>query len=235
MKLLATSDTHGILHGIPTDCIDFVCFAGDIAPLSGRGKWHVYDQKKWMQKKFCKWAAENPNTEFVIIPGNHDFFLLGRERFGNECDWKIDWPDNVHVLVDSAVTLKGIKFYGTPWVPIISHSWAYEAESAFLAEKFSKIPDDVDVLLTHTPPHISNEVPIDVSTQWGGREAFGSHELANAVFEKHPRYHFCGHIHSGLHERVDFEKTAIYNVSRVDERYEVAYPLTLIDIFPVER
>ena len=228
MKLLATSDTHGILHGLPADGFDVVCVAGDIAPLNGHGKWHVYDQKKWMEKKFCKWASDNPKTEFVIIPGNHDFFLLGKERFGGDCNWKIDWPKNVHVLVDSEVTINGLRFYGTPWVPIISHSWAYEAEHDFLAEKFNRIPAGIDVLLTHTPPHISNEVMIDRSLQWGMSEAFGSHELANAVLEKRPRYHFCGHIHSGTHDKVVFGNTEIYNVSRVDERYEVAYaPLSL--------
>ena len=43
MKILVTSDTHGNLEGLDISTVDVICFAGDIAPLHGRGKWHVYD------------------------------------------------------------------------------------------------------------------------------------------------------------------------------------------------
>lgn len=39
-----------------------------------------------------------------------------------------------------------------------------------------------------------------------------------------------GHIHTGLHGGVDFEGSRIYNVSRLDERYEIAYDPTWVDI-----
>lgn len=40
----------------------------------------------------------------------------------------------------------------------------------------------------------------------------------------------CGHIHTGQHGGVDFESTRVYNVSRLDERYEIAYEPTWVDI-----
>ena len=40
----------------------------------------------------------------------------------------------------------------------------------------------------------------------------------------------CGHIHTGQHGGVDFESTSIYNVSRLDERYEIAYEPTWVEI-----
>ena len=112
--------------------------AGDIAPLKGRGPWHINDQKKWINKRFREWTSSYPGIQFVVIPGNRS------------------------LQTDS--------------------------------------------------------------------EHFGSSELTEAIIEKRPRLVFCGHIHTGQHGGVDFESTSIYNVSRLDERYEIAYEPTLVDI-----
>ena len=233
MKIFVTSDTHGQFEGLEEkfqDC-DVICFAGDIAPTKGFGKWHVYDQKKWTVKKFNVWAQKYPEKHFVFTPGNHDFFPIGQQMFGNiGHDWNCDFATNVHMLIDREVVIDGIRFYGSPWVPIISYRWAFEAEHDVLHEKFSKIPEKVDVLLTHSPPHLSTEEPIDRSLQNGGYEAFGSNELTQAIYAKSPRYAFCGHIHSGLHDRIVVGSTECYNVSRVDERYEIAYEPVIINI-----
>ena len=61
-------------------------------------------------------------------------------------------------------------------------------------------------------------------------ENFGSPELTEAISEKRPRFVFCGHIHTGLHGGVDFEDSRIYNVSRLDERYEIAYEPTWVGV-----
>ena len=37
-------------------------------------------------------------------------------------------------------------------------------------------------------------------------------------------------IHTGQHGGVDFESTRVYNVSRLDERYEIAYEPTWVEI-----
>ena len=113
-------------------------------------------------------------------------------------------------------------------MPIISYSWAFEGEPDRLVEWFSKIPSGLDVLVTHSPPRIPGS-DVDRSLQTNS-EHFGSPELTEAIAEKHPRFVFCGHIHTGLHGGVDFEATRIYNVSRLDERYEVAYEPTWVEI-----
>ena len=93
---------------------------------------------------------------------------------------------------------------------------------------FSKIPSDLDVLVTHGPPRIPGS-DVDRSLQTDS-EHFGSSELAEAIAEKCPRFVFCGHIHTGQHGGVDFESSRIYNVSRLDERYEIAYEPTWLDV-----
>ena len=111
----------------------------------------------------------------------------------------------------------GVRFYGTPWVPIISYSWAFEGESDTLKRWFAKIPPGLDVLVTHSPPRIPGS-DVDRSLQTDS-EHFGSSELTEAIVEKHPRFVF-----------VDFESTRVYNVSRLDERYEIAYEPTWVEI-----
>ena len=237
MKILATSDMHGQILSIDFTGIDLALFAGDIAKLNGRGPWHIYDQVKWMNKHFAKLCNDWPNTNFVFVPGNHDFFPIAKQRFSNQLLGKnlhVKLPKNAKMLIDQETTVevdgKALRIYGTPWVPIISHSWAFEAEHDFLVEKFSKIPEGLDILLTHTPPHISNDIAIDCSLQWGKSRPYGSTELATAIFEKKPKLVFCGHIHSGDHSPIVFGESTICNVSRVDERYEVKYEPCIMEV-----
>lgn len=236
MKVLVTSDTHGQLDGLEElfqDC-ELICFAGDIAPTKGFGQWHVYDQKKWIEKKLNSWAEKYPSKQFVFTPGNHDFFPIGKQKFGDiGHDWTCHFADNIHMLIDQEVIIDELRIYGTPWVPIINYRWAFEAEHDELVNHFLKIPADVDILLTHAAPHLSDREPIDRSLQNGGYEAFGSNELTQMIYEKTPRYAFCGHIHSGMHDRIDVGTTQCYNVSRVDERYEIAYTPLIQEICPV--
>lgn len=231
MKILATSDLHGNLTDLNFEGIDIVIIAGDFAELKGGGPWHWYNQKKWIQKKFIPLVEKYSNVQFCITPGNHDMVLDYSKTVNlTEIDYKIKWPNNCHILIDKMIEIKGLKIYGTPWVPIISYRWAFESESDKLKKKFSLIPEDLDILITHTPPHISRECCIDRSMQWGGSEAFGSSELANEIDLKKPKYAFCGHIHSGDHNMIEFGETKIYNVSRLDEKYEIGYEPLILEI-----
>jgi len=233
MKVYATSDLHGNLEGIDPSGCDIAIIAGDLAPLNGFSKWHLQDQKKWIEKKFFELTAKHPDIEFIVVPGNHDKCLSPSNTISYPgISWNIAWPKNVHLLIDSCITVKGLKIYGMPWVPVISHCWAFEAEHDKLKDKCNLIPSNLDILVTHSPPHI-NDSCIDRSIQNGGYEAFGSNELSQAIFDKKPRYLFCGHIHSGTHGGVAFEDCMCYNVSRVDEAYDIAYKPTVKDITPV--
>ncbi len=53
MCIMAISDLHGNLEGLDSKGADVVVLAGDIAPLKGRGVWHVNDQKKWINSLQC--------------------------------------------------------------------------------------------------------------------------------------------------------------------------------------
>ena len=229
MRIMVTSDLHGNLEGLDPKGAEVVVLAGDIAPLRGRGVWHINDQKKWINKRFREWTSSYPDIKFVVIPGNHDFYPIAHVLFkGVGIDWGFDFSPNVHFLGDEGTEVDGVKFYGTPWVPIISYSWAFEGEHDTLVKWFSKIPPGIDVLVTHSPPRILGS-DVDRSLQTDS-EHFGSPELTEAIVKKRPRIVFCGHIHTGQHGGVDFGTSRIYNVSRLDERYEIAYEPTWVDV-----
>jgi len=228
MKIYATSDIHGNLEGLNPANHDIMIIAGDIAPLDSFSAYSVYKQKEWLQHEFSDFCRSYPDVQFCIIPGNHDMCLDPAKAV--RCvgyDMRISFPENVHLLIDKQVNINGISIYGTPYVPIIGYVWGFEAEHDELCQHFSKIPDDLDILITHTPPHVPESI-IDRSMQNGGREAFGSTELAQAIYDKKPRHVFCGHIHTGTHSDVMFGKSILHNVARIDERYDIAYePLTV--------
>ena len=226
---MATSDLHGNVYGLDPRGADIVVIAGDIAPLRGRGPWHINDQKKWINKRFREWTESYSDIQFVVIPGNHDFFPIAHLLFaGYGIDWEYGFSPNVHFLCDTGIEIDGVKFYGTPWVPIISYSWAFEGDHDKLVTEFAKIPVGTDILVTHSPPRILG-CDIDRSIQTDS-EHFGSQELTSSLMEKQPRMAFCGHIHTGQHGGVDFEGCRLYNVSRLDEYYEIAYEPTWLDV-----
>lgn len=229
MKILATSDMHGNLEKLDLTGIDIALFAGDIAPLRGINAWDAYDQLEWMNTEFYDFCSKWPSTSIVFVPGNHDFFPIVKERFGTKLhgySLSLKLAANATMLIDRAVEVKGLKIYGTPWVPIISYRWAFEAESDRLKTKFATIPEGLDILLTHTPPRYDY---LDVSLDYGvDSDKFGSQELAEAIAIKRPKMCFCGHIHTGSHEMSKLNESEVWNVARVNEAYNIAYePLVL--------
>lgn len=81
---------------------------------------------------------------------------------------KTRFSENVHLLIDQEIEIKGLKIYGTPWVPIINYMWAFEADHIKLVEKFKNIPENLDILITHSPPRIPDEqIDFSIQTNYG--------------------------------------------------------------------
>jgi len=231
-RIAAISDMHGRLEGLDPRGCEICVVAGDFSRQTGFGRWAMKEQRDWIHDEFFAWTNSFPDTTFIVIAGNHDLCLdpAMTSRYADD-SWKIEWPSNVKYLRDSGAEVSGLKFYGTPWVPVINYRWAFEAERGKLKTAFSAIPENVDVLVTHAPPRLPGYLG-DVSLEFGANsDRFGSSELAEAVFEKKPRYVFCGHIHSGSHEPFAFgDGIVVQNVSRVDESYEVAYEPAVVEV-----
>ncbi len=92
------------------------------------------------------WIRSLLHQHKIIVAGNHDWcFVRARshaEKLFADC----------HYLQDSAVSIDGIQFWGSPWRPEFN-DWAFNLpQGAALAEKWALIAEGTDVLVTHGPP-----------------------------------------------------------------------------------
>jgi Icc-related predicted phosphoesterase len=247
MKIIALSDLHGYLPEIK-DRVDVIIIPGDIVDLYYQGS--VNKSISWFSRYFVPWAMDLPCEKVIIIGGNHDFFFqrivenkfkgsnIGiddpseyRNYIESESAWVIKeellLPRKIEYLQDTSITFGGKRFYGTPWCPEL-HRWAFFKSSDDLKKVFNRIPDDVDVLITHSPGKYVNDT--GVSLQRYDKPEYGSQELTDAVLEKKPKWWFVGHVHSGNHNVTDFHGTKVVNVSIKDEGYDAIYGYQIYEI-----
>jgi Icc-related predicted phosphoesterase len=247
MKVIALSDLHGYLPEI-TERVDIVIIPGDIVDLYYQNS--TYKSISWFNRIFVPWALDLPCDKVVIIAGNHDFFFqrivenkfagknIGiddpseyRNYIESESSWVVQdeliLPKKIVYLQDSLFSYGGKTFYGTPWCPDLSR-WAFYKSSDDLKKAFNRIPENVDVLITHTPGKNVNDT--GVSLQRLDKPEYGSQELTDAVIEKKPKWWFVGHVHSGNHTITDFYGTNVVNVSIKDEGYEAIYGYNVYEI-----
>lgn len=225
-KAIVTSDLHGNLP-IVTEEFDLMLICGDVVPAHD----HYFSfQKEWVENEFVEWILSLPFknvwSKVVMTPGNHDIVF---ERW-NENDYqRISMLTNGRLIIlrnkeyrfdyidDGSNMPSYLKIFGTPYCQIFGN-WAFMRSDAKLKKKFAEIPEDLDVLITHSAPDIEGYGYIDWGTPY--KRNAGCPILAAAIKEKQPQYVFCGHIHSGNHKLQVVDGTAIANVSYVDEAYE---------------
>lgn len=164
---------------------------------------------------FAEWFSKLPYEHKIYVPGNHDSSL--------EDSYVVDIfrQLGIYVLIDKRVMLEGIRFYGTPWVPTYGN-WAFMRSEEDLLPIYSKIPNNIDVLITHGPPSGIGDL-----TRRGINA--GSTALLQVVKERKPKYHVFGHIHEartfGFKE---INGTKFANVANLDRNYVyLCDPMTL--------
>jgi len=86
------------------------------------------------------------------------------------------------------VEVKGLRFYGTPWQPWYMDFAFNLAHDFQLADRWSLIPDSLDVLITHTPPHGIFDLILQ------GKNV-GCKELRKRLEKVEFKYHLFGYIH----------------------------------------
>jgi Icc-related predicted phosphoesterase len=178
MKVVFFSDTHGLHDGLVIPDGDVLVFCGD---LMNSGK-SIYELES-----FLGFLATLQHKTKIVIAGNHDFYLEGREDFFKEVFLE---QANAILLFQESITIDNVKFYGDPHQPEFCN-WAYNVRRGpALKEIWSKIPEDVDVLITHGPP-------LGILDQILEGERVGCMDLLNRVKEIKPKIMSFGHIHEG--------------------------------------
>lgn len=224
MKICATSDLHGFLPEIEPCELLLIC--GDIVSL--RHQRYSKSCKQWYTKVFQPWINSLQCDKVLFIPGNHEVGVEGhedeyRKLFSSTNKATILLHDYYEYLSNDGIICK---IFGTPYCKIFGN-WAFMRTNSDLKEKFSEIPEGLDILLTHDVAYGYADQSLQ-DTGWGTDEHFGTVELRDAILEKKPKYHFSGHIHTADHNPIMIGNTKHYNVSYVDETYTPTFkPLYL--------
>jgi len=221
MRITLISDTHtkhDELSYNPKDLPggDLLIHAGDIMN-SGRNPVDI--------NQFCKWFDGLEQYDHkVFIAGNHDRIFETDPEMASEIytSYKnIDYLQDDWIQAGDDLSL--VKIYGAPWQPEF-YNWAFNLprRGDELMAKWSAIPKDTDILITHGPP----QDHLDVSGPPYNEPHLGCELLRVKVDEQPPKIHVFGHIHGGYGYKFH-NGTHFFNASILNERYEyVNKPVT---------
>ncbi|HEY0254326.1 MAG TPA: metallophosphatase domain-containing protein [Kofleriaceae bacterium] len=176
MRIVAVADTH-LFHenGYLVPDGDMLIHAGDLCRRGTLEELAVA----------CAWLRALPHATKVVVAGNHDWAFI---REPAEARSMLQDVGAIY-LEDSGTMLGGLRFWGSPWQPAYN-DWAFNLpRGAPLAERWSLIPDGLDVLVTHCPP-----AGIGDTTEMAGRQGCADLRARVAVIE--PRLQLFGHIHN---------------------------------------
>lgn len=209
-RIVAISDTHALHDEIRLPEGDILVHTGDFTNVGGWGEF----------ANFVDWFASQPHKHKVFTCGNHDKICEARLE-----DCKAYVPAGINFLVDEAVEIAGLKFYGSPWTPKF-FNWNYmAARGDDLGILWDMIPEDTDVLMTHGPPYGHGDL-----TKRGS--VVGCFDLLERVKEVEPKLHIFGHIHEGYgittSDAVGW--TRFVNASTCTVRHEPTNPPLVLEV-----
>lgn len=240
MRIVCISDTHG-LHSImegyqPLPKGDILIHAGDCTNV---GKPHeVIEFVEWFMN------VKGFDTK-IFIAGNHDFAFekINQPHHKGDFDWfnsimneenlsqsDVIYLEDSEFTIESSEFSKPIKFYGTPWQPEF-FNWAFNLprQGKELEEKWDKIPDDTDVLITHGPPHGIR----DFVNGHFGPNSVGCELLRYRIEQVKPVLNIFGHIHEA-YGAAYIKDTFYVNASICTERYVPSNKPIIIDLIEIE-
>ena len=234
MRIVCISDTHSLqkdmVHPIPEG--DVLIHAGDISNKGGEKD----------VTKFIYWFQNIQGFDSkIFISGNHDFCFerVNEPHHKGDYDWlhNLMAPENlaqsdVYYLQDQFMIIerpefsRPIKIYGSPWQPWF-YDWAFNLPrlGEELDQKWSMIPDDTDILITHTPPNGIRDFVIN----WRGNESVGCESLRFHMERVNPLLNVFGHIQEAYGPA--YVKDTLYvNASICNSRYEPVNKPIVVDL-----
>lgn len=234
MTIAIISDLHGNLPPYPSEwwkdlkSCEILCICGDIFPLYIQTD--MIKSKQWLLEDFKPWAADLPVEKVLFIGGNHDFFC---ERCKKDMFHWFSKHDKVTYLHNSGIDYistqdtKTYSIFGSPYCHQFG-SWAFMRDEKTLVKKFSEIPENLDVLITHDAPYGTSDICLEGFARNKGH--IGCPELRDVIIEKKPSWCVHGHLHSSSHEIEYLNDTKVVNCSILNESYEPCYLPQIITI-----
>jgi Icc-related predicted phosphoesterase len=205
MKISFISDTHSKHDQITKDLPggDLIIHSGDFSNMG-----YISELKY-----FLEWFSSLEYTNKIFIAGNHDFCFQDDPK---KCNTILQQFPNVIYLQDDFTYIGEhpnlIKIYGTPWQPTFNN-WAFNIPrySDELNQKWLNIPNDTDILITHTPPFQI----LDIVKHF---QNVGCELLEKILININVKINCFGHIHSGYGYQEKNNKLFI-NASSLNEQY----------------
>lgn len=185
MRVAAISDTHGMHRGVNVPKCDLLLFAGDVSFLGSEA----------VLGDFNDWLGRQRAGRVVAVLGNHDRKLMAAAG---------RMLTNATYLQDSGTEVDGVRIWGTPHTTLDGTDRSYTA---------SLIPEDTDLLLSHSPPFRILDLTVD------GHNG-GCPYLSLAYKRIRPKFHVFGHIHEG-YGRESAGGTTFVNCSQMDGSYRL--------------
>lgn len=174
-KITFISDTHNQHSQIKIPKSDILIHAGD---ATGRGTLPEI-------VSFLNWFEQQPAIHKIYVAGNHDFLF---EKDPYLAKAILAEHSSIIYLQDTSIQIMGLEIYGSPHQPRY-HNWAFNKSDFELKNLWAKIPDKVDILVTHGPP-------LDILDKIDLGDKVGCKWLKQTVLERvKPKVHHFGHIH----------------------------------------
>lgn len=181
-KIICISDTHNMHRRMEVPFGDILVHCGDFSKIGTLEE----------TGEFLHWMDEQPHQYKIFISGNHDFYC---QDYTEELRKQLN---GIIYLQDEEVTINGLRIYGSPWQPKVTNTWAFNYRRGSSNGVWDKIPEGLDILITHGPP---NGI-LDFVERHRGMDVFsnvGCEELWTKVISmsERPKVHMFGHIHEG--------------------------------------
>ena len=214
MKIVAISDTHSYHRKVVVPDGDILICAGDI---TWRGELTIIAD-------FCNWMKELPHHNKIVVFGNHELNTQSGSNRGVALQMVKD--AGAIYLEDSGCKINELEIYGSPYQPYFN-DWEYNLprDGKELREKWSQIPETVDVLVTHGPPYGIldgvDRVP----------EPQGCKLLKKRVMQLSDlKIHAFGHLHKDGSKTVKLGHTVFANAAICDDNYDPCRKPIVIEI-----
>jgi len=215
LQIVALSDSHNATKRVEIPDGDILIHAGDFS----------FQGKSLEIQDFIEWLKDQPHKHKLWIAGNHEW---GIEDYPSNAN-VIDNETNSTYIHDKVIEIEGLKFLGCNFTPEFNN-WAFN-----LTERQSKIywenAPEADVVVCHGPPHTILD---SVTPEYKYKRPLGCKHFLSYIERVKPKVAIFGHIHGGFgHETIkwnDDSETECFNVSVMNEQYQLTNPVTIIEI-----
>lgn len=190
MNIWHISDTHGYhnLLNIPND-VDMVIHSGD---ASNNRNPHI-NYEEFME--FMDWFSALPIKYKIYVAGNHDTAIeknLITKRYFTDMGIIYLENDFVSIPISEEEPLKKLRIWGSPHTP--QHGdWAFMKARHKLNKIWQRIPENIDIVVTHGPPKGIMDLTEDYDKKL---VQCGCNALKKRILDLEPKLFLSGHIHN---------------------------------------